>query len=206
MRIFKVIMTCIMFLCGFEELFTPVNAEESTCTIYQLPQSRDIDSYVQIYNYLVELTHSIEFKILSYNPQSILDTSGFGRDWSQSFIGETTEWRDVGWANNQYANGVIFEDEDGYIYYSDSTGSDVSLSFSINHQVISGGVVLGQKTSGVAGYSLHCPANTPCKIWVRKYINVKLYHVVYSYEGQVHSEYNIPVKTELQLSLRNGLS
>lgn len=41
---------------------------------------------------------------------------------------------------------------------------------------------------------------------VSKSVTVKLYHVVVSYEGQVTSESNVPVKFENALYLRNGLA
>ena len=89
---------------------------------------------------------------------------------------------------------------------SDSTGSDVSLSFSISGYGVSVGVGLGKKASGVTGYALNCPANKACKIYVKKKIRVKLYKVTVSYEGQVYSVSNVPVKTELALYLSNGIA
>ena len=45
-----------------------------------------------------------------------------------------------------------------------------------------------------------------CKIYVKKKIRIILYKVTVSYEWQVYSVSNVPVKTELALYLSNGLA
>ena len=180
----------------------PENGPRTPST-YDLPRITDYDVYSQIYTE-IEKKYNGKAKIISYSPQ-ILDNSGVIRtsSISQTYISETTDWVDVGYAKNQYQHGVTFQGSGGAIYYSDSTGSDVNIDFSINGGWYSVGIGLGWKNNGVAAYSLNCSAYQACKLFVEKYVNVQLYHVVYSYEGQIQSENDVPVKFELQLRLSN---
>lgn len=188
-------------------VFTPIVAEENDETVYNLPTLTSAEIESQIQNYLCEIYHSDDIHVVGYEPMAIYN-AGKVQTWdqTQTYIGETTKTVNVGYAKNQYSEGVVFQGQKGYIYYSDSKGSDVSVSFTISWKTLSVGIGLGAKSSGVTGYALECPANTPCKAYVRKKVNVKLYHVVLTYEGQVLQESDVPVKDELQLYLSNGLA
>lgn len=179
---------------------------EENVNVYTLPALSEEQISDQIKTYLMNKYDSDHFQIISYLPESDLKKQSITRSQSQTYIGETTRTVQVRYAKNQYPKGVTFKNTTGTIYYQDSQGADVSFSFSIGGKAWNVGVGLGYKASGVTGYGLNCAANTPCKISVSKSVTVKLYHVVVSYEGQVTSESNVPVKFENALYLRNGLA
>ena len=196
----------IIVTAMISSIVTPVSTSETNEFVYDLPEITEADISLQIELYLKNKYSIDELEIISVtlgNAPSI-NHSGIRRSQSQSYIGEVTEIRNVGYAANQYSQGVVFS-EGGEIYYSDSTGADVSMSFSIGGNIADVGVGLGRKANGVTGYAVECAPGKACKIYVKKKIRVVLYHVVYSYEGQITGESNVPVKYELQLYLSNGL-
>ena len=201
-KLTKLVLSLIIAISTF---CIPIYAEDEAVTNemeYILPEQRYEEFIDQLKIGVENEIGSSDFKILGYRKQNYLEEVPAYQ--TQEYIGETTQIRSVGYASNQYPQGVTFSNG-GTIYYSDSTGSDVSLSFSISGYGVSVGVGLGKKASGVTGYALNCPANKACKIYVKKKIRVVLYKVTVSYEGQVHSVSNVPVKTELALYLSNGL-
>lgn len=186
----------------------PLNAEtvtDSGETEYILPEQTHEEFISQLRIGVENVIGSSDFNIIGYHKQIIAEGGVMPAEQTQVYLGETTQTRSIGYASNQLSGGVTFS-SGGYIYYIDSTGSDVSLSFSISGYGVSVGVGLGKKTSGVNGYGLYCSPNKACKIYVKKKIRVKLYRVTVSYEGQVYSVSNVPVKDELALYLSNGLA
>ena len=168
-----------------------------------LPSLTEDDIENQIEGYLKQKYSSENFEIISFEKESVTFAT---RSQSQELIGSTTQIRNVGYAKNQYANGVTFNGTTGILYYVDSQGSDVSMNFSIASKIVSVGIGLESKTSGVTAYGFTCAANKPCKLYVKKNVKIDLYHVIVSYERQVYSESDVPVKKELQLYLSNGLA
>ena len=154
-KLTKLVLSLIIAISTF---CIPIYAEDETVTNemeYILPEQRYEEFIDQLKIGVENEIGSSDFKILGYRKQNYLEEVPAYQ--TQEYIGETTQIRNVGYASNQYPQGVTFSNG-GTIYYSDSTGSDVSLSFSISGYGVSVGVGLGKKASGVTGYALNCPA------------------------------------------------
>ena len=166
-----------MLICSFAFLnLQIINADFDSLSerVYNLPPNSEEDITYQISNYISSYLDDNQFLLLN-----------------------------IGYAKNQYPQGVVLSNG-GTIYYSDSKGNDVNVSFSIGAYKTSVGIGLGSKSEGVTGYSLYCNPGVACKIYIRKKVEVSLYKVTVFYQGQTLSVQNVPVKNELQLYLSNG--
>ena len=195
-----------MLICSFAFLnLQIINADFDSLSerVYNLPPNSEEDITYQISNYISSYLDDNQFLLLHYEKQFLSNGVISPQDQYQELLGSTTEIKNIGYAKNQYPQGVVLSNG-GTIYYSDSKGNDVNVSFSIGAYKTSVGIGLGSKSEGVTGYSLYCNPGVACKIYIRKKVEISLYKVTVFYQGQTLSVQNVPVKNELQLYLSNG--
>lgn len=88
----------------------------------------------------------------------------------------------IGFASNQPSRGIVFENGRGTIYWSEG-GSSVSVSLGANFGGASVSVTVGRIASGVTGYGISVPKNTPVKLYIYKDLTIRKYEVDYIWYG-----------------------
>lgn len=196
--IFKALMIISLTLSST----VSVNASETKKDYYiydvEQPTEQEINNYIK--NYLEEKYDIDNLVFVSANKSTRAHV------WYEEELISTLTNRtyDVGVADGQPRNGVIFEGTTGNIYWEDG-GSDISFGVSVGGQMVSFDLSVGYKSSGVTGYSLTCPANTACLLATKKKVDVQVYDVTaYTDSGPYYNE-TVAVPILKQLIFYNDL-
>lgn len=165
--------------------------------VYELPVMSDEELIQQVEEYLQNKYSDESIHVKSQSPSglnvdSIQATPGMTLLASSNYVK-----KEIGEAANQPKNGVVFSNG-GSIYWQDSSDSvDVGLSAGVYNFSVS--ISVGRRSEGVTGYSVNCPANIACKLYISKDITVEVYHVVYEVGSGAVYEDDIPVTKETRL-------
>lgn len=175
------------------------DVDSQKMTLYDLPELSYENIEQQIDEFILNHSKNDLFNIKSFSNDVLLS------DYQESttLVGsQLNRWVNLGFAKNQYPNGVTFT-SGGSIYWVDGgSGTDINVSFTINYQVASVGISVGRVPTGVTAYLVNCVPNRRCKLEVSKKVNFYLYYVV-KYQGAgVWWRGYVPVKHEVELLLK----
>lgn len=176
----KIVMCFVSILLSLGCCFIQPLAYENdvdTITHYDFPEVSDDEVRQQVKEIIKEKynLYSIE-NIKVYSAEDLINEHKI-MPREVTLVGTAYKYsEEIGWAKNQYPNGVSFQ-YGGYLYWEDDNSNDVSVDFSIGGYGFSVGVSVGSKTDGVTGYASWCPANTRCKLKVFKDLKIQRWYV-----------------------------
>lgn len=162
------------------EIENSSRTEESIETYYEMPHLSEEEEQKIVEEELknqLDLSDNVIIKLSKVGEEDIQIDSDLSPGFSTlgtTPVGTTYKTANLGYAGNQTANGVYFNNG-GYIYWQDG-GRNVSVSFGLSGQTFSVGVSVGVKSPSVTGYGAYCKPKVYCKLRVQKDLKITRYY------------------------------